>query len=164
MQRTVERVLRRKAKYGEVTIEKIQKSISLEVDYDFLLNIVNNIVNTSEFYQTVQAGEGKISFAFTEKGRREENRSTRKTLRKVDRDFRKKEASRSFTVNEVGLGGQVVNSYRTSKKGMGWSIFIVVAAIDCYNRHPHNFGMKYRSDRFERSFIRKGELRRNHID
>ena len=118
----------------EFTVEDLQGFYSFEVDQDLLVKVTNDISKKNEIIRTIHSNNGELKFVITEKGQKERERENRRILRGIDRKFRKKERSRTVHIEEVGLGGQVVRSYSTSKKDLKWviiciAVFTIVAIL-----------------------------------
>ena len=110
-------------------IQDIQDFYPEKVDPDLLLNIVNELCKKEEIFRPIPSKEGEIKIEVTEKGIKARKKHTRSVLRRIDRDFRKKEMEGSVHIQEVGLGGQVVNSYTTSKKSLLWTAILCPVLI-----------------------------------
>lgn len=121
-------------KEKEFTVENLQGFYSFEVDQEMLIKVTNDIVKEKGIIRTIHSNDGELKFVITEKGQKERERETRRTLSGIRRKAKKKESSKTFYVDEVGLGGQVVRSYSTSKGELKWviiciAVFTVVAIL-----------------------------------
>ena len=108
------------------TVKDLLASCKYDVDQEMLVKLTNDIVKKNGIILTVHSNDGEFKFVITEKGQKERKRETRRTLRRIDRRFKKKERSKTVYIDEVGLGGQVVRSYSTSKKDLNRCIIVIV--------------------------------------
>lgn len=113
-------------KQKEFTVEDLWGFISYAIDQEMLVKLTNDIVKKNGIIRTVRSNDGELKYVITEKGQKERERSTRRILRKIARDTRNRERSKTVYIDEVGLGGQVVRSYSTSKKDLTRCIIAIV--------------------------------------
>ncbi|MHA1112698.1 MAG: hypothetical protein ACTSRE_16530 [Promethearchaeota archaeon] len=119
----------------DYSMEDLRRAFHFDVDEEWLAKFIKIYSNELGIIRPVYSDNEEVKFVITREGRKERRRNTTaNVLRRIDRDFKKKERSKSFQVDEVGLGGQVTRSYTTSQKSLNWTIigiciFTIVAIL-----------------------------------